>query len=216
MLAIKKHTKSYLSRICHCDRRIDHQHVTNILQSGSVSLQVLKSESSSQKRLNVFGLSVNSVSHAYIVLQNPGRVLHHGHVVTELLVAGSTVVVAGDQHVAHGRVFANALDSVCLLRIRDRMKAKKNRLNGLSETRGLEVLITLRLVTIQRRHSTDLLLAHLLSLGLRNTKQHQKILVVREYFQTTAQKLLGLNELVLRSNQPLCTTKLIMAVAALW
>ena len=215
MLPIKKHTKSYLSRICHCDRRIDHQHVTNILQSGSVPLQVLKSESSSQKRLNVFGLSVNSVSHAYIVLQNPGRVLHHGLVVTELLVAGSTVVVASKQHVAHGRVFANALDSLCVLQIRCRMKAK-NRLNGLSETRGLEVLITLRLVTIERRHSTDLLLAHLLSLGLRNTKQHQKILVVREYFQTTSQKLLSLNELVLRSNQALCTTKLIMAVAALW
>lgn len=148
------------------------------------------------------------------MLQNPGRVLHHGLVVAELLVAGGTVVVASDQHVAHGRVLTNALDSLCVLRMRCRMKT--NRLNGLSETRGLEVLITLRLVTIERRHSTDLLLAHLLSLGLRNTEQHQKILVVREYFQTTSQKLLGLDELVLRSSQALCTTKLIMAVAALW
>ena len=89
-------------------------------------------------------------------------------------------------------------------------------MNGLSETRGLEVLITLRLVTIERGHSTDLLLAQLLSLGLGNTEQHQKILVVWDYFQTALQEFLGLNELVLRSNQAPSPTKLIMAVAALW
>ena len=163
----------------------------------------------------VFAPFVQQVHISLVDITCTDGFFHHGLVVTELLVAGSTVVVASEQHVAHGRVFANALDSLCVLQIRCRMKAK-NRLNGLSETRGLEVLITLRLVTIERRHSTDLLLAHLLSLGLRNTKQHQKILVVREYFQTTSQKLLSLNELVLRSNQTLCTTKLIMAVAALW
>ena len=214
MLPIKKRTKSYLSRICHRDRRINHQHVTNILQSGSVALQVLKSESSSQKRLNVFGLSVNSLSHTYIVLQNPRRVLHHSLVVTELLVAGSTVVVTSQKHIAHGRIFTNALDSLCVLQVRYRTET--HRLNGLSETRGLEVLITLRLVTIERGHSTDLLLAQLLSLRLGNTEQHQKILVVWEYFQTALQEFLGLNELVLRSNQAPSPTKLIMAVAALW
>ena len=56
-------TKPYLSRIGHGDRRIDDQHVANILQSGSISLQVLKSESSAQEGLNVLGLPVNSVPH---------------------------------------------------------------------------------------------------------------------------------------------------------
>ena len=70
-------------------------------------------------------------------------------------------------------------------------------MNGLGETRSLEVLITLRLVTIEWRHSADFLFAHFFSLGLGNTKQHQKILIVWENLQTILQELLSLNELIL-------------------
>lgn len=64
------------------------------------------------------------------------------------------------------------------------------------------MLITLRLVALQRGQAADLLLAHLFGLGLRNTKQHEEILVVREHLQAALQKLLSLDELVLRSTQP--------------
>ena len=63
------------------------------------------------------GYTVSSVAHSYIVLQHPGGVAHHILVVSQLLVASGTVVVARDQRVVAAAV-RHAINSLRVLGMR--------------------------------------------------------------------------------------------------
>lgn len=109
-------SKPYLSGVGHLDVGVNRQHVTNILKSRAVSLQILVGESTAEKSLHVLGLCLTSPHCSHVVLEHPGRVAHHALVISQLLVAGRAVVVAGNQRIV-ALTLRNALDSLRVLPI---------------------------------------------------------------------------------------------------
>ena len=117
----------YLSSVCHSNRRINHKHITNILQSRTISLQVFKGKSATKKRFDVLRLQIKPQTHPYIVLKHACGVLHHGLVIAQLLVARSSVIIAGQQRVGHLRALSSALDGLGVLQMRDAVSRKRSR-----------------------------------------------------------------------------------------
>lgn len=197
---------SYLSSVGHVDRRVDRQHGANILQSRTVSLQTLKRQTATQQRLHVLGLPITASSLTHIVLNHARRVGNHRFVVSQLLVARSSVVVAGAQDVVHGSIRGNAVDCLRVLAVKP--STRTHLVNGLGELAGLEELITSSLVSLQRRKLVDLLFSLDLRLEVtshprphlrrRNLQKTEEVGVVRVVGETLVQDVLSLHELSLR------------------
>lgn len=130
------------------------------------------------------------------MLKHTGGVLHHSLVIAQLLVASSSVVIASQQRVSHLRILSSALNGLGVLQMRT--TTSTNALDSLREATGLEELVALSLVAIHGSQTTDLLLSHVSSLWLGNTKESQQILIIGENLQATIQKLLSIDKLALR------------------
>ena len=205
MLPITQHLHFYLSSVRHLDRRVDRQHGTDILQRGAVSLQTLERQTATQQRLHVLGLPVIVSSHTHIVLKHARRIGNHGLVVSQLLVARGSVVVAGAQNLVHRGVRSDTVDCLRVLVVTTEIKAYL--VDSFGELAGLEELVSRRLVSLQRRELVDLLFSLDLrldmrthpsaNLRLRNLQKTEEVGIVRVVGETLVQNVLGLHELSL-------------------
>lgn len=205
MLPVTRFLHPYLSSVGHLDRGIDRQHSTNVLQSGAVSLQTLKRQTTTQQRLHVLGLPITSSPLTHIVLNHARRVRNHGLVVSKLLVASSSVVIAGAQNIVHRSVRGNAVDRLRVLIIRPYKRT--HLVDGLGELAGFEELISRSLVSLQRRKLVNLLFSldlclemnsHSRShLRLRNLQKTEEVGIVCIVGETLVQDVFRFHELSL-------------------
>lgn len=130
---------------------------------------------------------------------------NHGLVVSKLLVASSSVVIAGAQNIVHRSVRGNAVDRLRVLIIRPYKRT--HLVDGLGELAGLEELISRSLVSLQRRKLVNLLFSldlclemnsHSRShLRLRNLQKTEEVGIVRIVGETLVQDVFRFHELSL-------------------